>query len=139
MKYLKTITLTLLVSLAAMRCGIQRVAHKRAARLRGGKWALIESGKPVNANGKPIYLHFLKDKFQGYTGCNTMMGTYTRQGEALSLHKLKSTGEQCEDTGLQEAFLSLLSEVNRIQIQAGMMELYKDKILLLKFRKQRIH
>lgn len=137
MRCLKTlIPLVLPLTFMVIACKTQRGLLSSRNTLRGADWILIEDGKAVKANGRPLYIHFLSKGFQAYAGCGAISGNYKVEGAQISLQKTKSSQAKCEDMHMQDTFLSLLGQADHFRIQGEEISLYKDKMLLLQFRRQ---
>ena len=112
------------------------------ARLENTFWNLIElEGKAVEipTNFKRVYMQLKgneeEQNLSGFAGCNSMGGTYSTPGGRAIIFEPISTRMFCEDTmELENAFIKMLTEADRYQIEGRQLLLYKGDLLLGKFR-----
>lgn len=112
------------------------------ATLENTVWNLIElDGKafemPVSA--KRVYIQLKgndeEQNLSGFAGCNSMGGHYSAPGDHAIVFEPISTRMFCEDTmELENAFIKMLTEADRYQIEGRQLLLYKGDLLLGKFR-----
>ena len=101
-------------------------------------WSLVEmDGKPVvvaeGATVPSLVFDAHASRVSGSTGCNRLMGGYTRDGDALHFTPLATTRMLCTDSHVSEqAFLAALSSVTRYHIAGAMLTLADgDRAVLL--------
>ncbi len=101
------------------------------ADLKNTRWVLRSlHGEPVKLGGDPwdkeLFLQFPQDeegRLQGYAGCNTFRGTYSREGEAISFGPLMSTRRACPNLELEGKYLQALESVNAFHIEGDVLTL----------------
>ena len=67
-----------------------------------------------------------QDRVHGYTGCNTMGGAFTRDGDALRFGKVAMTRRACAEAdgnALESAFTTALDAVRSYRIVGDVLEL----------------
>jgi len=85
--------------------------------LPGTSWTLLRIGED-SATGD-VSLKFEDDRVSGNASCNNYFGSYTLEGDSLSLGPLGSTLMACENMEQETAYLKALSEVRAVQIADG--------------------
>ena len=80
-------------------------------------------------------LHFLLDRYSGYSGCNYFLGVYGVEGDALSLEMPTSTVGGCVEAALVNqdgSYMSSLENVTAYELADGKLRLYtvEDQLLL---------
>ncbi|WP_103327205.1 META domain-containing protein [Bacteroidetes bacterium endosymbiont of Geopemphigus sp.] len=101
------------------------------------KWVLEMENSLSKKND--IYLIFDKknSRFGGFGGCSSIGGEYSMVKGFIRFSKIFSTQKSCaESKDTESALLSLLEEANQIRMEKDKLYLYKEKILLLSFKKQ---
>lgn len=112
------------------------------ARLENTVWNLTElDGKAVEIpmSAKRVNIHLkgndVEQNLSGFAGCNSMGGHYSTPGDKVIVFEPISTRMFCEDTmELENAFIKMLTEADRYQIEGRQLLLYKGGLLLGKFR-----
>ncbi len=97
-----------------------------------------ESGDVTGLQGKPITLEFHYDdgnNANGFAGCNQYGTHFTLQGSALSFDNTYASEMACPNLKLEQNYFSNLREVNNYKIEGNNLYLFKDKLLLLRFKK----
>lgn len=76
-------------------------AQVNAASLEGSSWRLVSlpghASTALAALKHPISLRFEAGRVTGFTGCNTVTGTYTLKGNAITFGRLASTMMACPE------------------------------------------
>ncbi|MFC6267795.1 META domain-containing protein [Frigoriflavimonas asaccharolytica] len=97
----------------------------------GSSWKMVDK-----VNGKIPTISFVENKIMGFAGCNNFFGTAeTSNSGKMILTNFGTTKMMCDNMEIESSFLSTLSKVNKYNIDGNTLELYKDKLLLMKFSK----
>lgn len=105
-------------------------ASTGTAPLEGTTWRLVQVGGqpvPVEADSaRRPSMRLLADgrKVQGSAGCNRMMGSYTRDDDALKFGPLMTTRMACPAMETEQAFLKALAATTRYEISGAGLTLY---------------
>lgn len=109
----------------------------------GPRWRLVElDGQTAIAGGGAREPHLIfsrsegADRVGGATGCNTMGGGYTADGDRIDFSQLMSTKMACieEDRMRQETrFLSALERADRYAISGDMLTLSAGDSVVARF------
>ncbi|WOD44569.1 META domain-containing protein [Hwangdonia lutea] len=99
------------------------------------KWVITTlEGDAINnpeSNGEEIYfiLDSETNRVNGYSGCNTFMGTYTiEKGNRISFSQLASTRKMCPDSKINESqILSIFDTADNFTISGNKLALNKAK------------
>jgi heat shock protein HslJ len=90
-------------------------------------------------SGKVPTLILEEGKVSGNSGCNSFFAEVKEMSSngSLSFDKMGSTRMMCaaKEMETESYFLSMLSKVNKYSVSGETLELYQDKLLLLKFNK----
>jgi heat shock protein HslJ len=92
-----------------------------AADLAGTSWTLVSVGGAPVVEGSAAHLAFgLDGNANGSTGCNSLNGTYTVDGAALTVGPLATTRMACEENLMAQeaAVLEALASVSGWEIDA---------------------
>ena len=115
-----------------------------ASALQGPRWRLVElEGQPSLAGGgaREAHLIFLRDSVDrvgGATGCNSMGGRYTAEGDRIRFADLFSTKMACveEERMRQETrFVGVLGRADRYAISGDTLTLSEGGTVVAKFVK----
>jgi len=73
------------------------------------------------------------NRVSGFAGCNRFFGSYKREGNSITLSQLGSTKMMCgeEANTIENTFLNILNEANKIAIEDGNVILLKNESPLL--------
>lgn len=97
-----------------------------------------ENGAVVSYNGENVSMEFAQEgssyRASGFAGCNRYFSTVNLQPDQISFSAPGATLMACPEMEGEEAFLSLIPMVNNYEIAGNELKLYKDKILLLRFK-----
>jgi len=98
--------------------------------LEGSEWVLSSLNGGIPLQDTQITLAFETDTAGGFGGCNAYGGSYTRQGDALSIDEIASTAQAClEPEGVMEqesAYLDALWDVVSYRVADERLELLDD-------------
>jgi len=92
----------------------------------------------IPESSKEVYIEFksVDSKINGYGGCNTFFGTYTKTKNKLIFGPIAKTEMFCEALmDLENNFVSALSKTVRYKIRGNVLELYDVNNLLATFTK----
>lgn len=84
----------------------------------------------INNHGKAIYftLNSKDNRVNGYSGCNTFMGTYKLEGTKISFSQMASTRMACPDSDINESeILSVFETADNFTIADGRLSLNKAR------------
>lgn len=84
----------------------------------------------INNHGKAIYftLNSKDNRVNGYSGCNTFMGTYKLEGTKISFSQMASTRMACPDSDINESeILSVFETADNFTIADGKLSLNKAR------------
>ena len=128
-----------IISLAAMlilslSCSNVSVAGKKDnVQLNNTSWVLEENSK-TNAG---ITLEIAKGRVSGFSGCNNYFSELiTHPKGTFQVKSIGATRMLCDSIPVEEDYLNLLEKVNKYVISETSLELYKDNVLLLKFKRK---
>jgi len=132
---MKKIIATFALATVIVSCGSQPTANSKTSQesLLGTLWSLSE-----NVKGKNPTLKIEEGRVSGNAGCNSYFGTFA--GDMVtgnfSVKEVGSTKMMCENMSTETNFLNALNEANSYTVKGNTLELYKGKLLLLKFNRQ---
>lgn len=103
-------------------------------------WRLLElEGEPINPEGPQgeptLTLDSGSGQAAGTGGCNRFTGTYTLDGDGLTIGQVAATRMACpEGMDLEHDYFDALTRVRRYALDAGHLHLYdQDGALLARF------
>ena len=70
----------------------------------------------------------------GRTNCNRFFGKYELEGQKLEFENMGMTRMACPEMGYEDAFVKMLDEVDRFEIDGSALKLYDDKKVVAEFR-----
>ncbi|TXF78907.1 META domain-containing protein [Chryseobacterium sp.] len=96
------------------------------------QWTLAD-----NVKGKKPTMVIETGKLNGNGGCNNYFGEVVTDAATgtFTANNLGSTKMACDNMETERSFMNMLSEANNYVVKGNMLELYKGKLLLLKFNK----
>lgn len=124
----------LLVAMTA--CG----GAQKVAPLEGTTWKLSAmEGIPATAieaeaDFFTLQLNAADTMAAGRTNCNRFFGRYALKDAQLTFDQMGMTRMACPDMAYEEAFVKMLSEVDRYAIEGSELKLYDDDRQLATFR-----
>lgn len=128
--------LSILVLFAWVSCApIKNLGKEEShSSLNNTHWVLDEG---INSQNK-ITLNIENDNAYGNASCNNYFGavSFDSSSKSFSIKNVGVTRKDCGKISAENHFLELLDEVNKYKISKENLELYKDNVLLLKFRKK---
>lgn len=125
--FLAFMLMTLVVS-----CGSLPQFGKKQASIVNTQWTLVETG----SSPKVPTLNVENNRISGTGGCNNYFADIvlnTKNGSFVA-GSIGSTRMACSNMTSEQNFFDLLAQVNRYDLNNGELELYKDNLLLLKFK-----
>jgi heat shock protein HslJ len=131
---MKNIFLSLFVAATIVSCTTMSKSKVGSSQVNilNTQWTLAESVK----GSKPT-LVLEAGKLTGNAGCNNYFGELVLVETAGNFHanNIGSTRKMCENMEVENQFFNMLKEVDKYVVNAGVLELYKGNLLLLKFNK----
>ena len=100
-----------------------------AAPLEGTTWQLTSpggaAGEATGGKPAPLSVRFSDGRASGFSGCNRFTGSYTRDGDTLTVGRLAGTMMACPEPRMaaEKAFLDGLSGTHRIAISGDRLSL----------------
>ena len=131
MKKIISLTAVLVLSLS---CSNTSVAGKKeSVHLNNTSWVLEENSKTNSG----ITLEISKGRVSGFSGCNNYFSELTTNSkDTFQVKSIGATRMLCDNISVEEDYLNLLEKVNKYVINETSLELYKDNVLLLKFKRK---
>ena len=129
----RTVLGVLVCAVALAGCTAMRSGVVSQSALGAGDWKLVElngqTAQPADASKRP-WLRFVADsnRVQGFGGCNTLSGFFTRENGELRFGDIASTKRACADASLtqqEQAFANALGEIDRFEIVDGKLKLQR--------------
>ena len=106
---------------------------EEASVIRDTTWTVKSFGDEENpipgVDGTYPSINVLLGRFNGFTGCNYFVGTYTVEGETVRFDPPAVTRGFCDDEALsqqQDAFLTVLVTINRYVFDGENISLFAD-------------
>ena len=98
----------------------------------GTSWKMADK-----VSGKVPTLVFEEGKVSGNAGCNNFFGMadVMMSSGKVSFSNMGSTKMICADMSVEDSFMMMLPKINKYVISGNTLELYQDKLLLMKFNK----
>jgi len=122
--------LVLAALLAFTACTSGPPPEKTTAGLLNTYWKLTQLGDqvittPEGARELHIVLHSENQRVAGFSGCNSMMGSYVLEGDKLRFAQMAGTMMACVGSGmeLERQFLSIFARVARWEIRGETLRL----------------
>lgn len=130
---MKKVILTLILALFVVSCGVIPMIGKRQASLVNTKWTLVENG----ISTKAPTLNIETNRISGNSGCNNYFSDVVLNAENGNFvsGNIGATKMACNNMSVEQNYLDLLQQVNKYVVNKEVLELYKDNLLLLKFKK----
>jgi heat shock protein HslJ len=101
-------------------------------------WVLQdEIGGVTGFNGQDVTMKFMEDnglQAVGFAGCNNYFSSVQLFPDRISFTQPGSTMMACPNLDDEKAFLDLLSQVNGYELSGSEFKLFKDKIILMRFK-----
>lgn len=131
MKKIISLAAMLILSLSCSNASV--TGRKDNVQLNNTSWVLEENSK-TNAG---ITLEIAKGRVSGFSGCNNYFSELiTHPKGTFQVKSIGATRMLCDNISVEEDYLNLLEKVNKYVISETSLELYKDNVLLLKFKRK---
>lgn len=131
---MKNIILSLFVAATFTSCTTMSSSKvgSSQANIANTQWTLAD-----NVKGSKPTLVLETGKITGNAGCNNYFGELVLDATAGNFNatNIGSTRKMCENMDVETQFFSVLKEANKYVVNAGVLELYKGNLLLIKFNK----
>lgn len=126
-------TFLLVISCEAVN-NIKSKLGKKQVSVANTQWLLVNGN--VGSSKTPTLI-LEKDKVSGNAGCNNYFGELSMEPNSgsISIKNLGATRMACDNMLVENNYLSMLEKVNKYIQDGENLELYKDNLLLLKFKK----
>ncbi len=104
----------------------------------GKRWVLTKIGEKSLSGDKP-FIEFERENMRasGDAGCNRFSGGFTVSGSSLNFSPIAATKRACANADanrLESAFLQVLDETTRFEIQDDTLKFYANDKLIMMFR-----
>ena len=109
-------------------------------KLEGTTWKLAKMetipAKAIDAEADFFTLQFnaADTLVSGRTNCNRFFGKYELKGQKLEFENMGMTRMACPEMEYEDAFVKMLDEVDRFEIDGSALKLYDDKKVVAEFR-----
>lgn len=91
----------------------------------------------AKATGKAnLMMDSEKKRVAGSAGCNRYFGSYNVSGETIQFSQMGATKMMCQDMSEEDHFFKYMQRVNRFQMEANQLILFKDNQPLMQFEAQ---
>ena len=133
------LSMLLAVLLVITSCATGKKAGGTAQPLTSTKWVLTsftDSGKDNKVSNSRAFIKFddSKQSVGGNGSCNNFGGSYTLDGNKLSVSKVFSTKMFCQDVQkTEDSFLRLLETATRYEIKGDHLTIYNAQGAILHF------
>ena len=130
---MKNIILAFFAFIALASCATQVGKSSKQEVVTNTKWTLADQ---VSGSKTPT-LNIEDKRISGNGGCNNFFAEATLDANngTFLVGNVVSTRMACNDLKTEQNFFNLLEQANKYTVKDGYLELYKDNLLLLKFRK----
>lgn len=126
------------IALASSACGLSGLTGEDP--LDGTAWTLTAYRKSKPLPGTEITLSFTDGEVQGSAGCNSYGGSYSLDGQNLTIQELYATEMYCMDPeGIMEQesdYLGSLRQVNRFDLTGDQLILHHTDQETLTFERR---
>lgn len=133
------LSMLLAVLLVITSCATGKKANGTAQPLANTKWVLTgftDNGKENKVSNSRAFIKFddSKKSVGGNGSCNSFGGSYTLDGNNLSVSKVFSTKMFCQDVQkTEDSFLRLLETASRYEIKGDHLTIYNAQGAILHF------
>ena len=130
---MKNIILAFFAFIALASCATQVGKSSKQEVVTNTKWTLTDQ---VSGSKTPT-LNIEDKRISGNGGCNNFFAeaTVDTNSGTFLVGNVGSTRMACNDLKTEQNFFNLLEQANKYTVKDGYLELYKDNLLLLRFRK----
>lgn len=115
-------------------------SQEKSLPLEGTTWKLAKMdaipAKNIDAEADFFTLEFnaADTMVAGRTNCNRFFGKYELKGQQLEFENLGMTRMACPEMQYEDAFVKMLDEVDRYEIDGSKLKFYDDKKVVAEFR-----
>lgn len=115
-------------------------SQEKSLPLEGTTWKLAKMdvipAKNIDAEPDFFTLEFnaADTMVTGRTNCNRFFGKYELKGQQLEFENLGMTRMACPEMQYEDAFVKMLDEVDRYEIDGSKLKFYDDKKVVAEFR-----
>lgn len=115
-------------------------SQEKSLPLEGTTWKLAKMdvipAKNIDAEADFFTLEFnaADTMVTGRTNCNRFFGKYELKGQQLEFENLGMTRMACPEMQYEDAFVKMLDEVDRYEIDGSKLKFYDDKKVVAEFR-----
>lgn len=129
---MKKIFLTLFLSQLILACGALNPLDKKQISLTNTQWVLQET-----VQGKTPTLIIETNRIAGTGGCNNYFSevVINAQKGSFVVGNIASTKMACNHLQVEQNYFDLLQQTNQYSLKNDVLELYKDHLLLMRFKK----
>ncbi|GGP02566.1 hypothetical protein GCM10010992_07560 [Cloacibacterium rupense] len=130
---MKNIVLALFALIVVASCASQMGKSSKQEVVTNTQWTLADQ-----VSGSKIPTLNIEDKrISGNGGCNNFFAEATVDAKTgtFLIGNVGSTKMACNDLKTEQNFFNLLEQANKYTVKDGYLELYKDNLLLLRFKK----
>lgn len=119
----------LLAGCAQMNSGLEQREPKSTAQLLNTYWKLAQLGEQVIATSPGVrvmhfVLHSENQRVAGFSGCNSMMGSYVLEGDEIKFAQMGGTLMACAaNMALERQFLDMFGQVAGWEISGETLKL----------------
>ncbi|MGS0747192.1 META domain-containing protein [Halpernia sp. GG3] len=113
--------------------GLKSKSGKSQASLNNSSWTLADTVK-----GTSPTLLISGDRISGNAGCNNYFSTEINLDPKVgnfTVRNIGSTRKMCDNMDVETNFLKMLDATTKYVVKDNALELYKDNLLLLRFKK----
>jgi len=121
------------------KCFAQKEVFNDGASTISGAWVLLPALASDTVTGKPAFIDFntATGNFAGNTGCNTMNGKFTVNGNMLQFKEPVVDGKNSCPGYNEDIFMANLLKINHFKMDSGVLQLMIDETVVSKWvRKQ---
>lgn len=130
---MKNIILALFALIIVASCASMSGSSSKQEVVTNTKWILADN---VSSTKIPT-LNIEGKRVSGNGGCNNFFAdaTVDAKNGTFLIGNIGSTRMACNDLKTEQNFFNLLEQANKYAVKDGFLELYKDNLLLLRFKK----
>ena len=114
-------------------CSVLPKIGSKQASLENTRWILAED---VGSSKSPT-LNIEKDKVGGNASCNNYFAVYMLNPNtgSFSVSNVGATRMACDNMAVETHYFNMLEKANKYILNGNILELYKDNLLLLRFKR----
>lgn len=132
---MKNIFLLFILLVLGACSSVPLISTSKTTAIENIQWVLEDNNV---VDSREITLLIEKEKVSGNASCNNYFGNiyYDVSTNNFFISNLGVTRKSCSKMSVEIDFLGILEKVNKYQLKQDYLELYKDQILLIKFKKK---